>query len=95
MTENAGPEKWLPYLADYAAADRPTLFAIYGNYRNEELGSLCGWGMEWGPSYDITMFYQPDTRQTWRSTTAESVLSSYRIFSDAHLLRFQPGEVQR
>lgn len=82
----------LELLAEHAELDRPSLFAIYGSFHNAEAGEVCGWGMEWDTDYGGALFYEPGTRNIWRSDSAESLLETYRIIADAHLRRLDPEE---
>lgn len=76
-------------LEEYVHEDRPSLFAIFGPYNNVAAGELCGWGMEWADGYG-TIFYEPATRNMWRSESARQVLDTCRIFADATLVWLEP-----
>ncbi|MBA0124548.1 hypothetical protein H0B56_03235 [Haloechinothrix sp. YIM 98757] len=81
-------ETLLEMLAEGADFQRPRLFALYRLTQlpgNGELEPLIGWGMDF-PDDLGTVFYCPDSRNTWYSQSAERLLHLHRRFGEAHLV---------
>jgi hypothetical protein len=62
---------------------RPRLFAVHGCYRGG-LTPFLGWGMEF-PDEENALFYEPDSRQIWQSSSAERVLATHQRIGTARL----------
>jgi len=86
----SGSELCMHELARYVKADRPRMFAIYGVFQqvSDDLDIICGWGMEWDAEYGGALFYDPSSRATWRSESAEQLLLRYQQIADVRLVRF-------
>ncbi|OZM71484.1 hypothetical protein CFN78_20300 [Amycolatopsis antarctica] len=83
-------ELCLHELDKYVRFDRPRIFAIYGVYQedHENLDIICGWGMEWEAEYGGALFYDPSSRATWHSDSADNLVQRYRRIADVRLVRF-------
>jgi hypothetical protein len=70
-------------LGVHARLLQPRLFAIHGCYRGA-LAPFLGWGMEFTDE-NQALFYTPDTKEVWQSTSANQVLTTHRRLGDAQL----------
>ncbi|WP_020669431.1 hypothetical protein [Amycolatopsis nigrescens] len=73
-------------LAEYVRIDKPRLFAIYGLFHGDDDMTLCGWGMQWDEEFGGALLYDPGSRRTWQSESAEQLLIRYRLVGDARLV---------
>ncbi|SFA75355.1 hypothetical protein SAMN05216266_101230 [Amycolatopsis marina] len=87
-------ELCLRTLAQYVREDGPRLFAIYGVYHSLPLETVCGWGLEWDADHGGAVFYDPDTRLTWRADSAQKVLQRYRMVADARIVLGARGRLE-
>jgi hypothetical protein len=80
-------------LARHVMEDCPRLFAIYGVLRGDDtrVDLICGWGMEWHHDLGGAIFYDPDSRTTWRSDSAEKLLARYQRVAEARLVWLDEG----
>jgi hypothetical protein len=70
-------------LGVHARLLQPRLFAVYGCYRGA-LDPFLGWGMEFSDE-NQALFYTPDSKEIWQSTSAQQVLTTHRRLGDAQL----------
>jgi len=71
-------------LADAAVLYQPRLFAIHGLYKRREHGHILGWGMQF-PDKQGTLYTDPSSCATHRSSTADGVFRTMRIIGDVRL----------
>jgi hypothetical protein len=62
---------------------RPRLFAVYGCH-GTGLSPFLGWGMEFTEE-NQALFYAPDNREVWQSSSAAQVLATHTRLGDARL----------